>query len=120
MIYSDLEAWKASMELAQKIYEATRSFPREEIYGMTSQMRRAAVSIPSNIAEGSARQSDKDALRFIRIAQGSFAELETQIILAQRIGFFVPDDEFLALLKKSGRLLTGLAQHAERRCASSR
>lgn len=107
------------MELAQKIYEITRMFPREEIYGLSAQMRRAAVSIPSNIAEGTARQSDKDALRFMRIAQGSFAELETQIILAQRIGFLAIDEETQTLLKRCGRLLTGLAQHTERRCQNT-
>ncbi len=116
MIYQDLEVWKISMDFAQKIYEITKSFPREEIYGLTAQIRRAAVSIPSNIAEGSARQSDRESLHFARIAQGSFAELETQLILARRIGFFVPDEEFLSLQRSCGRLITGFAQHIERRC----
>ena len=74
------------MELAEAIYRVTRAFPREEIYGLTSQIRRAAVSVPSNIAEGHARRSTREFLHFIAIALGSVAELQTQLLLATRIG----------------------------------
>ncbi|MGN0861002.1 MAG: four helix bundle protein [Candidatus Spyradosoma sp.] len=121
MMYYDLEAWKVSMDLAQKIYEITAAFPKEELFGICSQMRRAAVSIPSNIAEGSARQSAKDNVRFLRIAAGSLAELETQVVLAQRIGFL--SSENAALLKeplsRCGRLLGGLSTYAQRRLSES-
>lgn len=84
--YQKLHIWGKAMLLAKKIYVITSQFPKQEIYGMTSQMRRAAVSIPSNIAEGSQRGTNKDFANFIGIARGSLAELETQFILARDIG----------------------------------
>ena len=121
MMYYDLEAWKVSMDLAQKIYELTAAFPKEELFGICSQMRRAAVSIPSNIAEGSARQSAKDNVRFLKIAAGSLAELETQVVLAQRIGFLSSEnaEHLKELLSRCGRLLGGLATYAQRRLSES-
>lgn len=83
--YKDLEVWNLSMTLVENIYEVTRSFPKEEIYGLTSQIRRAAVSIPTNIAEGSARKTPKDFAHFIVIAYGSCCELETLFAVTQRI-----------------------------------
>ena len=80
--YKDLIIWKKSMELVRLIYELTNKFPQSEIYGLTSQMRRAAVAIPSNIAEGYGRRSSKEYLQFLSIAYGSSLELETQIILS--------------------------------------
>ena len=86
MDYRDLVAWQKSMDLAQRVYEETAHFPREEKYGLTSQMRRAAVSVPSNIAEGQGRQtSDEEFIRYLRIALGSLCELETQAELAVRL-----------------------------------
>ena len=82
--YKELEVWQLSITLADVIYELTSTFPREELYGLSQQMRRCAVSIPSNIAEGSARSGTKELLQFISIALGSLAELETQLIIAQR------------------------------------
>lgn len=83
--YRDLDVWKKSVELSVAVYELTRQFPREEIYGLTSQMRRSSVSIASNIAEGRYRSSRKDYARFIYIAFGSGAELETQIHIAKQL-----------------------------------
>ena len=85
--YKELIVWQKSVDLAVKIYEATKSFPREELYGLTSQIRRSAVSIPSNIAEGAGRNSKKDFNNFLGISNGSSCELDTQLIIAQRINF---------------------------------
>ena len=89
MPFEKLIVWQKSMILAKSIYAATTIFPDAERYGITSQMRRAAVSIPSNIAEGSQRKTDKDYASFIAIAQGSYAELKTQTLLARELGFFL-------------------------------
>ena len=83
--YKELKLWQKSVDLAVKIYEATRSFPKEEIYGLTSQVRRCAVSIPSNIAEGAGRNTKNDFKNFLSISNGSSCELETQLIIANRI-----------------------------------
>lgn len=83
--HKDLELWKKSMELAEKIYSLTSKFPKEEIYGLTVQLRRSSVSVPSNIAEGAARNSHKEFIQFLYISMGSISELETQIILAERL-----------------------------------
>ena len=89
--HRDLNVWKKSITLVKDVYVQTKSFPNEELYGLTSQMRRAAVSIPSNIAEGFARNSDKELLRFLSIALGSASELETQIIICNEIGYIKPE-----------------------------
>lgn len=85
--YKDLEVWKRSIEIVAEIYKLSRSFPESEKFGLTNQMRRAAVSIPSNIAEGSARHHSNDFIHFLRIADGSAAELETQLIISRKLGF---------------------------------
>jgi four helix bundle protein len=85
--FRDLRVWQASMDLVTHVYGLTQSFPREEQYGLTSQMRRAAVSVPSNIAEGHARESSKEYLNHLSIAQGSLAELQTQSEIAARLDF---------------------------------
>lgn len=85
--YKELIVWQKSVDLAVKIYEVTKDFPREELYGLTSQIRRSAVSIPSNIAEGAGRNSKKDFNNFLGISNGSSCELDTQLIIAQRINF---------------------------------
>ena len=84
--HKDLDVWKAAIKLAREIYVLTASFPNEERFGMTMQMRRASVSIASNIAEGAARQGDKEFVQFLHIALGSAAELETQLIIAGEVG----------------------------------
>src|SRR6202521_998877 len=85
--YKDLEVWQAAMELAVQVYRLTAAFPKEERYGLTSQMRRAAVSVPSNIAEGKGRSSDKNRALFFCHARGSLVELETQILIGQRLTY---------------------------------
>lgn len=87
MNHKEMDVWKESMELVVEIYQLTAAFPATEQYGLTSQLRRAAVSIPSNIAEGCARRSEKETLRFLSIALGSIAEVETQLMLAERLNF---------------------------------
>jgi four helix bundle protein len=82
--YKDLIAWQRAMELVSDIYDTTDAFPRREMYSLADQMRRAAVSIPSNIAEGQAHYSKREFLHFLRHARGSLAELETQVLIAQR------------------------------------
>src|SRR5437764_15003536 len=108
--YRDLVAWKKGMELAKIVYKATAAFPKEERFGLTSQMRRAGVSIPSNIAEGQARFSKREFQHFLRNAKGSLAELETQIILAADLEFLDRDiaRDLLRLCDEIGRILAGL------------
>lgn len=110
MHYSKLKVWNKAIQLAESIHKRCKNFPKEELYGLTSQMRRASVSVPSNIAEGSQRSSDIDFARFILIAKGSLAELETQIFLAQRFGYLSQSDskDLLALAEEVSRMLHAL------------
>src|SRR5579863_8294112 len=85
--YRNLEAWQISMDLAVDLYKLTKSFPKDELFGLTSQIHRAAVSIPSNIAEGHGRKGSKEFLHHLSIAYGSLTELETQLILSVRIEY---------------------------------
>jgi len=85
--HHDLDVWKKSIKLVTEIYKLTESYPKSEIYGLTSQIRRSAVSIPSNIAEGAARSSTKEFSQFLSIALGSVSELETQLIVSNNLGF---------------------------------
>ncbi len=84
--YEDLQVWQKAIAVAEQIYLATKAFPKDEIYGMTSQMRRCIVSVASNIAEGCARNSSKEFVQFLGIASGSIAELKTQLLISQRVG----------------------------------
>lgn len=108
-------AWQASMDLVEDVYRLTRLFPREEVYGLTAQVRRAVVSVPSNIAEGQGRRSERDFLNFLRMAYGSLREVETQILIAQRLGYVDKDkgDALLEQASKVGRLLHGLMRSLE-------
>ncbi|MGQ7868926.1 four helix bundle protein [Sunxiuqinia sp. sy24] len=90
--YLELKIWQEARKLVKEVYSLTAKFPKEEMYGLTSQIRRAAVSIPSNIAEGTGRNGDKDFQRFLEYAIGSLFELETQIILANDLNFIISED----------------------------
>jgi|SRR5689334_4188088 len=108
--YRDLLAWQKAMDLVTNIYRATRAFPREELYGLTNQLRRAAVSIPSNIAEGQARRSRREFHRFLTTARGSLAEIETQLQIASALGYLTNEcvRALLAETGEIGRMLNGL------------
>ena len=102
-----LEAWKLSRTLVTDIYKLTKSFPKEEVFGLTAQICRSAVSIPSNIAEGAARSGSKEFAQFLSIARGSSSELETQMLIAADLGYIKENDPIFALLNRVSRLLTG-------------
>ncbi len=108
--YQDLDVWKKGLAIAKFMYQATANFPVDERFGLTNQMRRAAVSIPSNIAEGHARLSTAEFQRFISIAMGSIAELETQILLSADLGFLTEaiTQEALRQLDEIGKMARGL------------
>lgn len=99
MNYKNMKVWQKSMDLVCDIYKEVKLFPKEEMYGLSDQMRRAVVSIPSNIAEGSARNSDKDFRRFLLIAKGSAAELETQLLICQKLNYITQADSNIYLDK---------------------
>ncbi|MGO8796082.1 MAG: four helix bundle protein [Candidatus Sulfotelmatobacter sp.] len=101
--YRDLRVWRNAMELVIQVYARTREFPKDELYGLTSQMRRSAVSIPSNIAEGKGRSTDRDRSLFFCHARGSLLELETQILIAERLGYLTPSQSEI-LTRDSGLL----------------
>jgi len=116
--HHNLEAWQQALALVRSIYSATTSFPKAELYGLTSQMRRAAVSIPSNIAEGAARESTPEFLRFLFIARGSLAELETQILLSHDLGYIEAATPLLSDLERVSGLLNGLIRSLKARSSS--
>jgi four helix bundle protein len=90
--YQDLRVWQSAMELTTAVYHATRKFPADEIYGLSSQLRRASVSVPSNIAEGKGRSSDKELLQFLSRARGSIYEVQTQLEIAESLGYLANGD----------------------------
>ena len=106
--YRDLDAWKVARGLVKDVYVATRSLPEDERFGLTSQMRRAAVSIPCNIAEGYGRGSRQEYIRYLRIARGSAAELETQVILCEDLGYSLSKSDLADTLRRCHQLLNGL------------
>jgi four helix bundle protein len=108
--HKDLDAWKEAMALAKGIYELTKDFPKEETYGLVSQIRRAAVSIPSNLAEGAARNSDKEFVQYLCVSLGSLAELETQLLLSRDFGY--PQSEDInERVERVRKLLLGLIKY---------
>ncbi len=96
------------MTLVRAVYDVTREFPKEETYGLVSQLRRSAVSIPSNLAEGAGRDGRKEFVRFLSIARGSLSEMETQLLIAVDLGYLSQDHGVFQLLERVSRLLTGL------------
>ena len=118
--FRDLEVWKEGMELAKLVYRNTSGFPREEVYGLTSQMRRACVSVPANIAEGYGRETTGAYIQFLRVAQGSLKELETLIDLSEQLGF-LPREYSVVLndrATRTGKMLRALIRALERRSRS--
>ena len=106
--YRELVVWQKAMETVTEVYRVTQKFPREETYGLTSQIRRAAVSIPSNIAEGQGRLTRGEFRQFLGQAKGSLAELETQILIAQNLGYIENPSPLLDRVAEVARLLNGL------------
>lgn len=108
--YTDLKAWQMAINLTLEIYAYTRTFPKEELYGFTAQMRRSAVSIPSNIAEGKGRFSPKELLQFLFTARGSLHELDTQIIIAHQLRYITDPgfDHLCSISQELGKILNGL------------
>ncbi len=109
--FRELRAWQLGMDLAERVYLITDSFPKSETYGLTSQIRRSAVSIPSNLAEGHGRTSPKEFLQFIAVAFGSICELETQILLSHRLKYITDENDLttiLVLLTDTGKTIRGL------------
>ena len=119
--YRDLKVWQVGMETAAMVYKLTEKFPKQEAYGLTSQVQRAAVSIPSNIAEGHARDSTKEYLRALSIARGSLAELETQLLLSESLGYLTNVDLESVLSKAAeiGKMLNALQQSLKTTLAPS-
>ena len=115
--YQELIAWQKAIEYAEAVYRLTRKFPRDEVFGLTIQLRRSAVSIASNIAEGQGRGSAKEFIQFLNIAHGSLQESETQMILAHRFGYITEKelDDILALSNELGRINNGLIRAMARR-----
>jgi four helix bundle protein len=114
--YRDLRAWQQAMALVTKIYRITRAFPKEELYGLVSQIRRAAVSIPSNLAEGHGRNSRNEFRQFIGQARGSLSEVETQLEISKNLGYVKADvaDALMAQADAVGKMLTGLRSWTEK------
>ena len=110
MHYKDLIVWQKAMDLTVELYRLTKTMPKDELYGLTNQLRRASVSIPSNIAEGNGRASTGDYVRFLIIARGSVAEVETQLLLCERLDFLTQEDNLsaLELCDEIGRMLTSM------------
>ena len=112
--YKDLKVWQKGMQLVFRIYELTSTFPKDELYGLVSQMRRAAVSVVSNIAEGKGRASNKELARFLSNSRGSLHELETQVFVAAHANYFSRpvEKELVESIAEIGRMLCGLSNYA--------
>ncbi|WP_027713848.1 four helix bundle protein [Desulfuromonas sp. TF] len=113
--HRDLEVWRRSVDLVTDIYAVTRSFPVDELYGLTGQMRRAAVSVPSNIAEGAARNSHKEFLRYLSISVGSLAEIETQLLIARNLGYLPSGNSLDPEIDQIRKMLHGLINSIKRK-----
>ena len=115
--HKKLDVWQAAMKVAQMVYQLTNTFPSEERFGLVTQMRRAAVSIPSNIAEGAARQGKREFKNFVSMAQGSLSELDTQLDLTILLGYISEDDvkEIEGQLLRVDKMLTGLIRSLQKK-----
>ena len=119
--FTDLIAWQKAMSLVEEVYRITTAFPKEERYGLAGQVRRPAVSIPSNIAEGHCRHGRREFSHHLSIALGSLGEVETQMLIGQRLGYCSEDDSdsIAALASEVGRLMVGLMNSLEKHAAAS-
>ena len=115
--HHQLHVWQEAMALVKMVYTATSKFPQSEIYGLTSQMRRASVSVPSNIAEWAARTGTKEFLQFLSISRGSLSELETQILIAKDLDYIKNEGEILKQIDKIFGLIGGLMNSLRKRSA---
>ncbi len=115
--YRDLVVWQKSMQLMVLVYEATKGFPKDELYGLTSQLRRSIMSVPSNIAEGSSRRSTQEFIRFLNIATGSLAEAETQVEAARMLGYLSAETTNKSLTQSDevSRIIQGLHNSLQQR-----
>jgi four helix bundle protein len=111
MNHKNLEVWKKSMDLVESVYQLTNNFPDTEKFGLTNQIRRAVVSIPSNIAEGAGRKSDKELIQFVHIAIGSLAEVETQYLISLRLKYIVKNEIIENELIVLNKLLIGFRNY---------
>ena len=113
--YQQLEVWQKAVTLVTEVYQVTRTFPREEIYGLTSQLRRAAVSIPANIAEGWGRNTTRDYIQFLRVARGSLLELETHLVIAGNLELIDPSaqERLDQRTQEINRMLNGLIKSVQ-------
>lgn len=111
--HKDLDVWNKSMDLVEYIYAMTQQFPKDEVYGLTAQIKRAAISIPSNIAEGAGRRGAKEFMQFLFISLGSLSEVETQTLLAQRLRFTDEIEHILESIEKIKQMLNGLIRYLE-------
>ena len=109
--HKDLDVWNKAMDLVENIYTCTKDFPKEEVYGLSSQIKRAAVSVPSNIAEGAGRKGNKEFIQFLYISMGSLSEVETQILLAKRLGFIENVQNITQDIVKIKQMLNGLINY---------
>ena len=106
--FRDLVVWNKGMEVVKDIYRASRQFPKDELYGLSSQMRRSAVSVPANIAEGFNRKHNKEYKQFLYVALGSCAELETHVEVASGLGYLSSKEDLLCKIQHESRMLTSL------------
>jgi len=113
--HKDLDVWNKAMDLVENIYTCTKDFPKEEVYGLSSQIKRAAVSVPSNIAEGAGRKGTKEFIQFLYISMGSLSEVETQILLAKRLNFIDNINEITQDITKIKQMLNGLINYLNRK-----
>ncbi len=117
--FRDLRVWQEAMKLTTEIYRDTAKFPKHEVYGLSQQMRRAAVSVPSNIAEGKGHRSDREFSHFLLHARGSLLELQTQLLIAEELQYLTKEDarRLLAMAEGVGRALSGLINSMREKAA---
>lgn len=115
MNHKDLDVWKKSMDLVEVIYALSKLFPDDEKFGLTNQIRRASVSVPSNISEGAARKSDKEFIQFLYIALGSLSELETQYLIAVRLKYIIENKEIEKKINEVKRMLLGMRNNLQKK-----